>query len=160
VHNEKPVRVIRGYKGDSVWSPKEGFMYSGLYEVVACWVEQGKSPTLFPKPFESCGIDLGKGKSGFDVIRFAFKRLRDQPPLVDGEGEVMPEPNYDSEEWKGWEARLTAERAEEVLDIKKEESPAPETQRRVQKVAPKDTYIKVEQDLNNVWRNFIHNTDV
>jgi hypothetical protein len=47
VHNEKPVRVIRGYKGDSVWSPSEGFMYAGLYEVVACWVEQGTlTPTL------------------------------------------------------------------------------------------------------------------
>jgi len=45
VHNEKPVRVIRGYKGDSVWSPSEGFMYAGLYEVVACWVEQGTPPS-------------------------------------------------------------------------------------------------------------------
>jgi E3 ubiquitin-protein ligase UHRF1 len=41
VVTEKPVRVIRGYKGDSVWGPKEGFTYSGLYEVVACWIEEG-----------------------------------------------------------------------------------------------------------------------
>lgn len=41
VMNEKPVRVIRGYKGDSFWGPKDGFSYSGLYEVVACWMEQG-----------------------------------------------------------------------------------------------------------------------
>ena len=68
----------------------------------------------------------GIGKSGFDVIRFAFKRLPNQEPLVNGQGEVMPEPDYDSEEWKGWEARLTNERAEEVVAIKKEESPIPE----------------------------------
>jgi hypothetical protein len=35
--------VIRGYQGDPFWSPSEGFMYSGLYEVVACWTEQGTS---------------------------------------------------------------------------------------------------------------------
>ena len=71
----------------------------------------------------------------------------------------MPEPNYDSEEWKGWEARLTAERAEEVLDIKKEETPDPETQTRrtrPETMSPKETYIKVEEDLNNVWRDYIH----
>lgn len=41
VTNGKPVRVIRGYKGDPNWSPSEGFMYAGLYEVVACWIETG-----------------------------------------------------------------------------------------------------------------------
>lgn len=91
------------------------------------------------------------------MIRFAFKRLPDQPPLMNGKGETMPEPNYDSEEWKGWEARLTEQRAEEVLDIKKEESPAPEPQRRKPEVlSPKKTYIKIEEDLNNVWRDYIH----
>ena len=35
------MRVIRGHKGDSTWSPSEGFMYAGLYEVVACWIEAG-----------------------------------------------------------------------------------------------------------------------
>lgn len=45
------------------------------------------------------------GKSGFDVIRFAFKRLPGQEPLINGQGEPMPEPDYDSEEWKSWEGR-------------------------------------------------------
>jgi hypothetical protein len=63
------------------------------------------------------------GKSGFDVIRFAFKRLPGQEPLINGQGEPMPEPDYDSEEWKRWEGKLTDERAEEVLEFKKEESP-------------------------------------
>src|ERR1700737_4333808 len=55
------------------------------------------------------------GKSGYEVIRFAFKRLPDQDPLVNGAGRAMPEPDYESEEWKGWGTRLTDERAEEVL---------------------------------------------
>jgi hypothetical protein len=63
------------------------------------------------------------GKSGFDVIRFAFKRLPGQDPLINGQGEPLPEPDYDSEEWKSWEGKLTDERAEEVLEFKKEESP-------------------------------------
>jgi hypothetical protein len=41
VQTEKPVRVIRGFKGDKYWSPPSGYMYSGLYEVVACWKEKG-----------------------------------------------------------------------------------------------------------------------
>ena len=41
ISNEKPVRVIRGHGGDSTWSPPKGFRYSGLYEVVACWIEAG-----------------------------------------------------------------------------------------------------------------------
>jgi SAD/SRA domain len=126
VQNEKPVRVIRGWKGDPVWSPDWGFMYCGLYEVVAAWVEAGKS--------------------GFDVIRFAFKRLPDQPPLVNGKGQVMPEPDYASEEWKGWEARLTDERADEILEIKKEETGS-DVELRVPRRArtQKDRlYVKVE----------------
>ena len=66
---------------------------------------------------------LMKGKSGFDVIRFAFKRLPNQELLRNREGEAVPEPDYNSEEWRGWETRLTQQRADEVLDIKKEESP-------------------------------------
>jgi hypothetical protein len=91
-------------------------MYAGLYEVVACWIEAGMS-------FQ-CYSNLGK--SGYDVIRFAFKRLPGQAPLVNGKGEPMPEPDYESEEWKGWEVRMTDERAGEVVAIKKEESPMPE----------------------------------
>ena len=40
-------------------------------------------------------------KTGFDVIRlnrFAFKRLCNQDPLVDGQGNVVPEPDSDSED--------------------------------------------------------------
>jgi hypothetical protein len=59
------------------------------------------------------------------VIRFAFKRLPSQDPLLDGDGKVAEEPDYESEDWKGWEGRLTGERAEEVVAIKKEESPDP-----------------------------------
>ena len=60
------------------------------------------------------------------MIRFAFKRLPDQEPLVNGKGDVILEPDYDSDEWKKWEGRLTDQRAYEVVEIKKEESPTPE----------------------------------
>ena len=38
-----PVRVIRGFKHKSSFSPKKGYTYSGLYSVVDAWEEKGKS---------------------------------------------------------------------------------------------------------------------
>jgi hypothetical protein len=77
------------------------------------------------------------------VIRFAFKRLPGQDPLVNGLGGPVPEPDYDSEEWRGWERRLTQERAEEVVAIKKEESPAPQE---TSPVTLKKKKIKVKKE--------------
>jgi len=133
VTNEKPVRVIRGYKGDSTWSPSQGFMYAGLYQVVACWIEAGMS--LYEQ-------QLMVGKSGYDVIRFAFKRLPDQEPLVNGKGERMPEPDYDSEEWKRWEGRLTEERAAKVVVIKKGKAPMQEESTSINRAIK----VKLEED--------------
>ncbi|KAI9781943.1 MAG: hypothetical protein M1839_005536 [Geoglossum umbratile] len=66
-----PVRVIRGYKGKSVWAPREGYRYDGgkelaltgtkLYQVLKVWEDTGLS--------------------GYPVFRFAFVRLPDQPPI-------------------------------------------------------------------------------
>lgn len=87
------------------------------------------------------------GKSGFDIIRFAFRRLPDQAPLVDGQGNIAPEPDYDSEEWKGWMLRLTDERADEILATKKEESPVPEDLIRMEaelKKGKESVVIKIE----------------
>lgn len=38
-----PVRVIRGYKHKSPFSPTSGYTYAGLYSVVDAWQETGKS---------------------------------------------------------------------------------------------------------------------
>jgi len=38
-----PIRVIRGYKHKSEFSPSGGYIYSGLYSVVDAWEEIGKS---------------------------------------------------------------------------------------------------------------------
>lgn len=37
-----PVRVIRGYKHKSPFSPKSGYKYDGLFRVVDHWEEEGK----------------------------------------------------------------------------------------------------------------------
>lgn len=86
------------------------------------------------------------GKSGFDVIRFAFKRLPHQDPLINGASEPAPEPDYDSEDWINWESWLTDERAEEVVAIKKEESPGPKGASTTDFTASEVTYIKSEED--------------
>lgn len=38
-----PVRVIRGFKHKSDFSPSSGYLYAGLYSVVDAWEEKGKS---------------------------------------------------------------------------------------------------------------------
>jgi putative restriction endonuclease len=54
----RPVRVIRGSRHRSEYSPSEGFRYDGLYEVVRYVVE--------------------RGKSGFVVYRFELTKLNAQ----------------------------------------------------------------------------------
>ncbi|XP_046660449.1 uncharacterized protein LOC124354207 [Homalodisca vitripennis] len=60
IESKRPVRVIRGYKLQSRYAPEEGYRYDGLYSVEKHWTAQGLS--------------------GFQVIKFALKRLPDQAP--------------------------------------------------------------------------------
>lgn len=60
VESGKPVRVIRGYKLNSLYAPEEGYRYDGLYRVVKYW--------------QACGL------SGFMVYKFALKRCEGQAP--------------------------------------------------------------------------------
>ncbi len=53
--NRLPVRVVRGAKHKSNWSPDSGFVYGGLYRVVRWWEQ--------------------RGKSGFKVFRFELRKL-------------------------------------------------------------------------------------
>ncbi|KAG0147154.1 hypothetical protein CROQUDRAFT_132689 [Cronartium quercuum f. sp. fusiforme G11] len=61
VQTKKPVRVIRGFKNHSPFAPEEGYRYDGLYVVERCWRELGQA--------------------GFQVCKFAFVRLPDQPKI-------------------------------------------------------------------------------
>lgn len=58
----KLVRVIRGFKLDSVYAPLEGYRYDGLYTVEKAWMAPGLT-------------------NGLKVCRYAFKRVEGQPPL-------------------------------------------------------------------------------
>jgi putative restriction endonuclease len=53
--NRLPVRVVRGAKHRSPWSPRSGYAYGGLYRVVRWWDQ--------------------RGKSGFRVYRFELRKL-------------------------------------------------------------------------------------
>ena len=50
-----PVRVVRGSKHKSPWSPQSGYVYGGLYRVVRWWEQ--------------------RGKSGFKVFRFELRKI-------------------------------------------------------------------------------------
>ncbi|KAL4250953.1 hypothetical protein ABKN59_005245 [Abortiporus biennis] len=56
-----PVRVVRGFKLDSVFAPAKGYRYDGLYVVEKAWMDVGQS--------------------GHQVCRFFFRRLPNQPPI-------------------------------------------------------------------------------
>ncbi|MDJ0461098.1 YDG/SRA domain-containing protein [Streptomyces sp. H27-C3] len=51
----KEIRVIRGFRGDSTYSPADGYRYDGLYEIVEEWQEVGVH--------------------GFQMCRFKLRRL-------------------------------------------------------------------------------------
>ena len=75
----KPVRVIRGYKLDSPYAPREGYRYDGLYTVERAWMAKGLTKGLL-------------------VCRYAFKRVDGQPPLIvrdDEEGGEDADENVD-----------------------------------------------------------------
>ena len=61
VKTGKPVRVVRGYKGNNEFSPREGYVYSGLYRVTQAWME--------------------RGAAGWKVCKFRFERLPGQASL-------------------------------------------------------------------------------
>lgn len=65
-----PVRVVRGSKHPSPYSPPTGFVYAGLYGVTSSWVEVGND--------------------GFEIVRFRLDRLPDQANLWT---KVTPEPD-------------------------------------------------------------------
>ncbi|KAI8521834.1 PREDICTED: E3 ubiquitin-protein ligase ORTHRUS-LIKE 1-like [Branchiostoma belcheri] len=60
VETRRPVRVMRGYKLDSVYAPEEGYRYDGLYSVDKFW--------------------FTTGLSGFGVYKFVLSRCPDQAP--------------------------------------------------------------------------------
>lgn len=65
---------------------------------------------------------------------------------------MVPEPDYDSEEWKGWKLRLTDERADEILATKKEHSPSPIQEPRTVAQEPERVYVKVEdEDVDGIY---------
>jgi len=63
-----PIRVLRGSRGDPMYSPTSGFRYDGLYRVAEHWSEIGKS--------------------GYRIWRYRLVRLSEQEAAP-----YVPEPN-------------------------------------------------------------------
>lgn len=73
---EWPVRVLRGPKS-AEWADEREYRYDGLYMVLKCWIE--------------------RGRTGVKIIRFALERLHDQGPLFVND-RTIPAPDYDRDE--------------------------------------------------------------
>ncbi len=65
--NRLPIRVVRGSKHKSPWSPEAGYVYGGLFRVVRWWEQ--------------------RGKSGFKVFRFELRKIGS-----DAEAELADQP--------------------------------------------------------------------
>ncbi|MEW2076616.1 YDG/SRA domain-containing protein [Streptomyces sp. NPDC012403] len=53
-----PIRVIRGYKGDSRYSPSNSYRYDGLYEITEVRTTPSKQPAPDGSPIDICQFDL------------------------------------------------------------------------------------------------------
>ncbi|WWC92266.1 uncharacterized protein L201_007220 [Kwoniella dendrophila CBS 6074] len=98
----KPVRVIRGFKLTSVYSPVEGYRYDGLYIVEKAWMAKGLT-------------------KGLMVCRYAFKRIEGQPDLP----VRSMEDEEEAEELQADQTEVKPEQdqQEEVQDILEEKEP-------------------------------------
>ncbi|KAL7266487.1 hypothetical protein RUND412_010965 [Rhizina undulata] len=119
---KKPVRVIRGYKGEL--GPPTGYRYDGLYEVAKCWEDIGMV--------------------GFKVWKYAFKRLDGQPPLDVKAGDPNEGAGSDSEEATNSEDEESANHddADEEEDIEDEEAKEEQD--------AEDEEAKDEEDIKDV----------
>ncbi|MFD4621682.1 YDG/SRA domain-containing protein [Streptomyces sp. NPDC058475] len=62
---DHPVRVIRGWKGDSRYSPINCYRYDGLYRIVKIRTAISKWPTPDGTPIEICQFDLERLPDAF-----------------------------------------------------------------------------------------------
>lgn len=68
--NGTPIRVIRGAKHRSPFSPASGYAYSGLYRVVAWWDQRGKSGfTIYQFELRKIGSAAEEGVAGIRCHR-------------------------------------------------------------------------------------------
>lgn len=70
-----PVRVIRGFKHKSPFSPKSGYSYAGQYNVIDAWQEIGKSG------FKICRFKLVYNGSNID--RRSIEELESNPNEIE-----------------------------------------------------------------------------
>ncbi|KAH7332889.1 PUA-like domain-containing protein [Rhizoctonia solani] len=92
----KPVRVIRGYKLPGIYAPETGYRYDGLYIVERAWMDRGNNP------------------KGWQVCKFALRRIPGQPPIpVKGQPKADVEMKDVEEEEGSGEEEATKEEEEE-----------------------------------------------
>ncbi|KAF9234122.1 PUA-like domain-containing protein [Melanogaster broomeanus] len=101
-----PVRVVRGWKGNSRYAPVEGFRYDGLYTVVSRWT--------------------GKGANGLDICRCRLERLPGQPPIpVRSDAEMSLRPTVKRRKARlGTHVRSSSQPSEQTLVPSQLQQPA------------------------------------
>lgn len=95
--NEKPVRIMRGYKLDSPYAPPYGYRYDGMYIFWSSvfntkvflhpfswklhWIKfRKRDNSWFLGLYQVSDYRYQRGESGFMVYRFYLKRIPGQAP--------------------------------------------------------------------------------
>ncbi|KAK3723807.1 hypothetical protein QZH41_019484, partial [Actinostola sp. cb2023] len=149
----KPVRVVRSYKmakHHSKYAPEEGNRYDGIYKVVKYWPE--------------------KGKSGFIVWRYLFRRDDKTPAPWTKEGKklvksigikmVYPEGFLEAqakkEEEKGDKIKGKGKRKREKETASKSPSSSPVKKIKVPSISSEmKTLIDTDTENNKIWKELV-----
>ena len=81
----KPVRVIRGYKHKSPYSPSKGYTYAGLYSVVDAYMAEGKSGFLvcrFKLVYSGNNVELDPSEVRVDLDHSPRQRRTQSSTIV------------------------------------------------------------------------------
>ncbi|MFD4136171.1 YDG/SRA domain-containing protein [Streptomyces goshikiensis] len=70
-----PIRILRGYKGDKRYSPKDGYRYDGLYRIRAAATAISRTPGPDGEPIEICQFTLERCQESEQGLTVAEKAI-------------------------------------------------------------------------------------
>ncbi|GAA5857126.1 hypothetical protein JCM8547_007975 [Rhodosporidiobolus lusitaniae] len=125
VKSGKPIRVLRGVKGKSIYAPKEGYRYDGLYVAVKSWQDVATD-------------------SKFKICRIALVRQPGQPPIPTQGNKAEEDEKASSS--SDDEAASEAESVESMSKTSPEPLPSPSKRKRAGKEESAEGEEEAEQE--------------
>ncbi len=96
-----PIRVIRGYEGDSLYSPHDSYRYDGLYEITEVRTATSKYPAPDGSPIKICQFDLKRMPAREQVQTQVERHIIDVLAELDGKQGEPDDGGQEDEEAPG-----------------------------------------------------------